>query len=235
MITNSFYQPQKYYALLTSLPDLVLPLPVYKSVPLTDDELENRLKMLSEEDNAEVVKTVNFLTRQTLDGDDNIIKRDFDTLLTEITHTGLQKLLKDNMRMRTVIAALLRSCSDEKLPTLKSDEEDDWGYDAELMNYIRENWSHPNFELTDAYPNIIPLRRLTNKGEVAKMNDWVEEVTWNYYIDRAEEFEFSVENVVLFLVQRQMIKNKLERNADKTTEIMKETVNNMIDKMELNL
>ena len=229
---NLYHQP--YYELVSSLPDLVLPLPVYKNIPLTDEELNSRLTMLEEKDKNEVIKAANFIIKSELNEDDAPIMEEFQMVLNEITHSGVKELLKGNMRLKTIKKALILSCEGKKLPPLE-DGVDNWGYDAELMAHIRTNWNSPYFSLTLDYPDIIHIKKMMLENKVGKFIDWMDHALWSHYIDLNDNYEFSLENVAIFMVQRAMVKNKLTRNTNKTIEIIKDAVTNMIDKMELNL
>ncbi len=227
--------PQRYYALVASLPDLVFPLSAYKAVPLSDAELQSRLSMLDEMDYADVTRVADFLSYQVLESDDNALWTMFDEVMKTVSHEGLKELVRQNMRWRTVQAAVLLSCAGETLPPLKEGEPERWGYDADLMSHIRANWTHPNFSLALSYPNIIPMRRMITDGRFASVSEWNEHTLWSHYVTMDERYEFTVENVALFVVRRRMIQNRLERSTQKAVQMIEQAVTTMIDKTELAL
>lgn len=226
---------RRYYALVASLPDLVFPLSAYKSVPLNDEELQSRLSMLDEKDYEDVVCVAELLCYQALEKDDSAVRQRFDAVIETVSHEGLKELARQNMRWRTVQAAVLLSCAGSTLPPLKEDETDNWGYDADLMEHIRANWSHPNFSLALSYPTIVPMRRMITDGRFASVSEWNEHTLWSHYVAMDEHYEFTVENVVLFVVRRKMVQNRLERDTQKAVSMIEQAVTTMIDKTELAL
>jgi len=232
---SKFYN-HRYYEIVTSLPELVLPLPAYKVAPLSDYEMQTRVTMISDEDRDEVLKTVDLLCRDSLDSDNKAMLKEVEEALETFKNEGLKELIIDNMRMRTVESALLLSVAGDKLPDKKTGEDENWGYDEDLMGFIRANWGNsPYFSLLDEFPTLRELRKLMLDDQPLKMYDWIQNHRWSHYIDIEDGYEFSIENVALFMVRRKMLKDRLERSAEKTTEIIQNAVTAMIDKVELNL
>jgi len=235
-MSSSLYTREKYYTLVASLPNLAGAISAYKNIPLDDNELQNRLTMLSDEDRNEVLSISDFLTLSSLEKDDIALKQKFEEIINKTSNKNFKNLIEDNMRLRSVFSAILLSCNGGTLPHLKGEEEDSWGYDKDLMKEIRINWTRSNFSLDeDKYPNIIHLRKSINENDPTQSANIIENIWWDYYTEQESTFEFAIENFVLFIAKRQMIKNRLEQESDKTLKIIKDAVTNMIDKMELNL
>jgi hypothetical protein len=193
-----------YYFLVASLPPMPRHFEVDR-VPITRPRLEKRLELLNPRD-AEVVEQLReFLLwdRQPWDRTDEEVVAHFHELMSTTANRLARHILAYQMDVRVILSGLRRRRRGLPPPP----EVGTWG------GLIRDNWEHPEFKLHWEHPwiaEVAPWLDTTNSLQVERIKL---RVVWDHWAKLAEQYFFSFEAVLLYLVRWEIIKRWTSRDA----------------------
>ncbi|WP_166823042.1 DUF2764 family protein [Thalassoroseus pseudoceratinae] len=194
-----------YFTLIASLP----PLPPHFDVtrpPITRLQLDERLKMLTEEDTETIAQLNEFLAwdHQPLEQSDTEVINRFHKLKHEVHHPIIWRIVENRLNMRTIISALRRRRAGDGPPQ---------GV-GELVDPIRRNFKEPYFRLENRFPWIETFARHWEAGEALEAERILFEVMWKLRHHMATRFTFSFEAVLLYLARWTIVDRWTSRDAE---------------------
>ncbi len=195
----------RYITLISSLPHMPPHFDVER-LPITWPRLQERLKLLTEEDARVLDRLANFLTWdcQPLDRTDDEVIAEYDRLMGILQNPLVVKLVNQRMNVRTIVSAIRRRRDGAGPPPGVGD----------LVEPIRRNWQQPSFQLQLRYPWIEEFTTLMLAGEAVQAERLLFEITWKTWCQMAaEEFSFSFESVLLYVARWSIIDRWTSRDA----------------------
>ncbi|MGF1581804.1 MAG: DUF2764 family protein [Gemmataceae bacterium] len=196
-----------YYMLIASLPHLPPHFDVERP-PITWPRLEQRLKLLREQDLVVFERLANFLAwdRQPLDRTDEEVVAEYDKLMSVLRNRLVIDIVNHRMDVRTIVSALRRR-RDGKEPPIGV---------GRLVEPIRRNWQDPFFQLQRRHLWIEEFATRMLAGEAAEAERLLFEVTWKTWSRMAaEEFTFSFEAVLLYIARWAIVDRWTSRDVEK--------------------
>ncbi len=194
-----------YFTLIASLP----PLPPHFDVtrpPITRLQLDERLKMLTEEDAQTVAQLNDFLAwdHQPLEQSDTEVIDRFHRLKREVHHPVIWRIVENRLNMRTIISALRRRRAGEDPPRGVGD----------MVDPIRRHWRDPYFRLENRFAWIEPFAEHWQAGKALEAERVLFEFMWELRYRMAAQFTFSFEAVLLYLARWTIIDRWTSRDAE---------------------
>ena len=201
-----------YYTLLTSLPHL----PRFDQVdrlPITQERLMERLKMLTPEDYQLVEIVADFIAwrRQPVGRSNAEILSIYNQGAEKIFESPLLKpLFELPINQKTIITALRRR--EKGLPPPQAKEE--WGV-GPLAAHIAHNWDKPFFKLQAAYPWIVQAQTYLRQRELLKLEYMLANHIWNKLEYLLYKNHFGFEVVVAYLLKWDILRQWVSYNKEK--------------------
>lgn len=194
-----------YYTLIGSLPVLPPHFELAERVPISRLGLTERLKMLHIDDAQVIEEMADFLAweRQPLERSDADVVRRFNQFVAIVDNLFAQELIRHYVSIRAIIAAL--RCRRMKLDPPIGIEP--------LASQIVRNFNHPDFQLGNKYPWIGEVDALLNSEAPLDLERTTLNIGWRYSKQLADQFQFSFEAVVLYLVRWEIVYRWTQRNA----------------------
>jgi len=193
-----------YYMLVASLPAMPRHFAVER-VPITRARLEKRLQMLEPKD-AEVVEQLQaFLLwdRQPWNRTDEEVILHYDKLMSTTRNRMARQIVTFQMDIRTIISGLRR----RRLGLSHPPGVGQW------VDHIRRNWEHPQFKLRWQHPWIAEMEPLLGTTDCLRVQRIQLGVAWDHWTKLAEQYFFSFEAVLLYLVRWAIINRWTTRDA----------------------
>ncbi|HUT91194.1 MAG TPA: DUF2764 family protein [Thermoguttaceae bacterium] len=209
-----------YHFLLGSLPAMPRHFDVDR-VPITQPRLKKRLELLRPED-AEVLERLKaFLIwdRQPWDRTDEEVISHYDQLMSSMRNRLGRHIVAFQMDIRTIMSGLRRRRRGLPPPP---------GV-GQWVDHIRKNWEHPEFRLQWEHPWIAPMSRLLDTTDCLEAQRIKLSVTWNHWTKLAEQYFFSFEAVLLYLVRWEIINRWTSRDAALGRERFEQLVTESLD------
>ena len=194
-----------YYMLVASLPAMPRHFDVER-VPIAQSRLEKRLEMLKPED-AEVVERLReFLLwdRQPWDRTDEEVAAHYDELTSTTRNRLARHIVTFQMDVRTIFSGLRRQRRGLPPPPGVS----------QWADHIRKNWDDPQFGLRWQHPWIAEVDQLLNTTDCLRVERITLGVAWNRWVKLAEQYYFSFEAVLLYLVRWEIIHRWTSHDAE---------------------
>ena len=194
-----------YYTLIAALPHLPVHFDAERS-PITLPRLEQRLTLLHEKDAHMLGQLWDFLAwdRQPRKRTDEEVVREYDRLHRTISNPVILTLVDHRLNLRTIVSALRRRRRGQSPPI---------GV-GPLVEPIRVNWQHPQFNLQRRFPWIEEFAERMEQGEAVAAERVLYEATWQTWCRLASEFTFSVEAIFLYLARWSIIDRWMTRSAE---------------------
>jgi hypothetical protein len=173
-------------------------------LPISGPRLEQRLRMLEEEDLASVerLRSHLFWERLKLDLDEKELVRRHEEFLATESNAIVREVAQSRMNTRTIVSAIRR----KRLGLGPPEAAGEW------VGHIRRNWSEPHFQLLARHPWIAPLERAMAAGDVAEADRIIISVPWTHFSRLAERYTFSFEAVVLYVARWDVLNRWTSRN-----------------------
>ncbi len=195
----------KYYTLVGSLPALPLHFEDAERLPISQLQLDERLKMLEPHD-AEVIEEISeFLVweRQPLERTDEEVLRRYDQFMETVDNRFAQELIRQAMIIRTVIAGL--RCRRLGLEPPRGI--------APVAAQIARQWNHPDFRLGTRLPWIGEVDAQLNSDSPFDVERQKLDIVWRQAKQMADQYHFTFEAVVLYLIRWETLYRWLHRDA----------------------
>ncbi len=195
-----------YYTLIGSLPALPRHFEKAERLPISDLRLQERLKMLEPED-ADVVERIrDFLIweRQPLEQTDENVIRHADQLIRTVQNQFARELIHRVITVRSIIAALrCRRLGLDPPPAI-----------AARVAPITRHWTHPDFRLGHQFPWIREFDERLTGGTAVDVEHWQLQISWERATRLADQYHFTLEAVVLYLIRREIIGRWIRHDAE---------------------
>jgi len=198
---------RKYFTLIASLPAL----PHFASAerpPINRERLDQRLKMLEEDDRKVVDQAEGFIAwqRQPATRTDAEVVEYFARLESLNLPGSLRRTMRFRMDMRTIFAAMRRRARGNGRPPQP------WGAGA-WVRTIERHWDHPDFQLQAVYPWLPEARQLLESGQSLQLEKMLMEEVWKQLNEISETHAFGLEEILAYLfkwdiVQRWTLNNE---------------------------
>ena len=210
-----------YYMLISSLP----PLPVRFEVPrlpITLERLQGRLRMLEPEDAEEIERVMKFLewSPQSPATADAAIVHRFDELLHTLRSPLSRTVLKANMNVRMVMAALRRRRHGLGPPPVGI---------GQWFSHIRLHFQKPDFLLGHVLPWLVPFDQLLEHDDVLTLYQRILGETWAFLRRLEQDYDmFSFEAVVLYIARWDTMRRWQELEPERGRKIFEALVTEAI-------
>ena len=202
--------PDAYVALIASLPSRET-LFVAKQAPLSRLKLNQRLRVLSDEDSATLKMIEDALDWRSLPmkvTERDVINRS-RRILQHVDNETLQQIVRDRLEIRTCIAALRRRALGEGPPS----KDTPWGI-GRWVDHIARNWTEPTFRLDGVFPWLREANRLMREGDTVALERLVLAEADKRLRRLAGEHLFDFEAVVIYVLQWSMVDRWSRYNAE---------------------
>ena len=185
-----------YYWLISSLPHMPRSFEVER-VPISRIRLQQRLKMLDDNDKTLVEQVQRFLTwdRQKPEGTDDEVQHEYERLMKSITNPLVRDIIDHRMDVRTITAALRRRRLELDPPTAA----------GHCVEQIRKYWQHPDFRLLREHPWIPRVRDALEARKPLQVERQLLRATWDRWVNLADQFYFSFEAILLYLARWEIV------------------------------
>ena len=195
---------RSYHTLIASLPPLPPRFDVERD-PISRPRLEQRLRMLEEEDAAVIEQWTGFLVwdRQPLDRTDEEFIAMHDGLMNEISNPTLREMIQIRIDTRTIISAVRRRRAGLPPPI---------GV-GQWVEHIKRNYNEPEFNLSGRYSWIGELDRLLAAGNAMEAQRLLFGTNYTQWSRMAEHHTFSFETILLYLARWEIIDRWTSRDA----------------------
>ena len=194
-----------YYTLIGSLPALPRHFEEAERVPISLLSLKERLKMLQPHDAEVVEEMTDFLAweRQPLERTDEDMVSRFNQFMATVDNRFAQQLIRRAVNVRSLVAAL--RCRRLNL--------DPPGGVDPIARRIAQGWSHPDFRLGYEYPWIAAVDAQLKSGEPHDLERTILDIAWKYTKQLADQFHFTFEAVVLYLIRWEVVYRWTKRSS----------------------
>lgn len=202
--------PDAYVTLIASLPSRET-LFVAKQAPLSRLKLNQRLRVLSDEDRASLKMIEDALDWRSLPmkvTEQDVINRS-RRVLQHVENETLQQIVRDRLEIRTCIAALRRRALGEGPPS----KETPWGF-GRWVDHIARNWTEPTFRLDGVFPWLREANRLMREGDTIALERLVLAEADKRLRRLAGEHLFDFEAVVIYVLQWSIVDRWSRYNAE---------------------
>ena len=195
-----------YYTLIGSLPALPQSFEQVDRVPISPLKLDERLKMLEPRDARVIEELSDFLVweRQPLERTDEEIIQHYEKFMQEVDDRFARELIRDTMAARTVLAGL-------RCRRLQLDPPHGV---APLAAQIARNWNQPDFRLGAQFPWILEVDRQLNGDAPFSLEHTRVEISWRQIKRLADQYFFTFEAIVLYLMRWELVYRWTRRNAE---------------------
>ena len=195
-----------YYTLIGSLPALPRHFEEADRVPISELRLKERLHMLEPRDAEVVEEMTEFLAweRQPLElTDENVLQR-YNRFMDKIHDQFAQELIERAMTIRTIIAGLrCRRLQLDPPPGV-----------TPIAGHIARNWNHLDFRLGGRFPWINEVDALLNSDSPFDLERKNLDIAWQHVCRLAEQYHFTFEAVVLYLIRWEVVYRWTQRDAE---------------------
>jgi uncharacterized protein DUF2764 len=196
-----------YHMLVCSLPPLPVRLETAR-LPISLERLRDRLRMLEAEDAREIEQMFEVLrwSRQFEEAEDAAVVARFAELMRDIRNALIREVLMVLMDIRMITTALRRRRRGLGPPPC--------GF-GHWFEHIRRHFTEPDFGLGHVYPQLAQLAPLLDQGDVLQLNRKLAEATWAYFRQRADDYTFSFEAVVLYVARWSLLAQWQQLQAER--------------------
>lgn len=191
----------KYVTLMSSLPPIGQ-LFASKQTPISRLQLEERLKLLDEEDTTRLKRIVNLIawSHQPLERTDSQFVAEANLFLAEVRNPTLQEIITYRLNIRTILAALRRRYRGESEPP----DDQAWGVGS-WVKYIERHWHEPGFRLEVMFPWVTQANQLLNSNDSIGLERLQFELNWKMLDRLGAQHYFDFEAVVIYLMRWSLV------------------------------
>jgi hypothetical protein len=193
--------------LISSLPALPTRFEVDR-LPITLERLQNRLRMLEPLDADEIDRMLQVLrwSRQFEEANDAAVVKRYAALMQTITNPCVRELLTIGADVRMITVALRSRHRGLGPPEIGI---------GRWVQHIRRHINQPDFGLGHLFPRIEEYGRLIEQGDMLNLNRLLLDSTWTYFSRCANDYHFSFEAVVLYVLRWNIIRQWQELNVER--------------------
>jgi hypothetical protein len=193
-----------------------------QQTPLTEIQLQHRLRFLKEQDNKTLARIEQLVRRskQPADWTDAQIVLSTRDLLAHLRSRTLKQAVEFVINLRTIVAALRRRRLGENAPPKQSD----WGY-SPWIRRIERHWTEPDFGLGSVVPWVPEARRLWDDDDSVELERLILVQSWKQFSRLSNGHYFDFPAVVLYVLRWSLINRRV--NYDR--ELAHKRFNSLID------
>jgi hypothetical protein len=182
-----------YHMLVSSLPALPPRLGAAR-LPISLERLQDRLRMLEPDDAQEMERMIEIIrwSQQFEEASDAAVVKRYGALMDAVTNRLVRQVLGRLMDVRMITTALRRRRRGLGPPPFGI---------GERFEQIRRHFARPDFGLSSAYPRLAQLAPLLEHGDVLNLHRQLMEATWVYFKKLSDDYYFTFEAVVLYVVR----------------------------------
>jgi hypothetical protein len=196
---------RSYHTLIASLPPLPARFDIGRN-PISAPRLEQRLRMLQDDDAAVIDQWRQFLQwdRQPLDRSDEEFIANHEELMGRISNATLREMIRVRVDIRTLVSALRRRRAGLPAPP---------GV-GQWVEHIRRNYTEPEFNLGGRYPWIGQFDEFLANGDALSAQRLLFGLSYTRWCRMAERHTFSFETILLYLARWEVIDRWTSRDFD---------------------
>jgi hypothetical protein len=198
-----------YVMLISSLPSSEALFRV-KQPPLSKIRLDQRLKMLSDED-LQLLK----LVESTLKWDELSITTSEQEIIeygrktiNQINNESLISLIEERLELRTIVAALRLKHRKVSPPSPR-----EWGI-SRWTKHIIQNWAEPDFRLSGAYPWISEAKKFIDDEDPLGFERFILIQAYRSLRRHGQRHTFNLEAVVIYVLKWDVFDRWARNNAE---------------------
>lgn len=194
-----------YYTLISSLPHLPAHFDDASRPPISRDRLNERLKLLRDDDLKVLRQLVDFIAwdRQVTDRPESEIVDHYKRLTHEIKHPLVLEVIEHRMNARTIVSALRRRRDGLDPPTGVGN----------LVGPITRRWGEPQFGLQSGFPWIEDFNQKMLAGRAVAAERVLFEWSWQACLRLASQFTFSFDAVLMYLARWSIVDRWTSRSG----------------------
>jgi hypothetical protein len=198
-----------YIMLMASLPPLG-DLFGQQQTPLTEVQLQHRLKFLTDQDSKTLSKIEQLVRRskQPAEWTDAQIVRSTKALLDHLRSNTLKQAVEFVVNLRTIVAALRRRKLGENSPPKRSD----WGYSPWIQRI--ERGTEPDFGLGLTVHWLPEARRLWDNDDSVELERLILVESWKQFSRLSNGHYFDFPAVVLYVLRWSLINRRVNYDRE---------------------
>lgn len=212
--------PTKYTTLMASLPYLG-ELFQAQQTPLSRLKLEERLKLLTEEDDARLRQILDLIHWHSLPltRTDAEIVAAAERFFQQVKNPLLREVVEFRLELHTVVAALRRRHRGESSPPVSTT----WGY-GRWVKHIERHWAEPAFRLQGVFPWVLEANQLLLNDESVALQRLLFGYVWHRLSLLGTGHYFDFEAVVLYVLRWDLIDRWVRYDGEAAVERFKRLV-----------
>lgn len=185
-----------YHWFISSLPHMPRSFDV-EHVPISGIRLQERLRMLGDDDKNTVEQVQRFLLwdRQQPERTDEDVQMEYDRLMSSVSNPLVRDIITYRMDVRTITSALRRRRLGFGPPTAV----------GQYVDHIRKHWNHSDFRLQREHPWISGVREALNASKPLSVERQLLNATWDRWVKLSDGFYFSFETILLYLARWEIV------------------------------
>lgn len=212
--------PTKYTTLMASLPYLG-ELFQAQQTPLSRLKLEERLKLLTEEDDALLQQILDLIHWHYLPlaRTDAEIVAAAERFFQQVKNPLLREVVEFRLELHTIVAALRRRHRGESSPPVGTT----WGY-GRWVKHIERHWAEPAFRLQGVFPWVLEANQLLLSDESVALQRLLFGYVWHRLSLLGTGHYFDFEAVVLYVLRWDLIDRWVRYDGEAAVERFKHLV-----------
>jgi hypothetical protein len=196
-----------------------------QQTPLSELKLQQRLKLLTEQDRTTLARIEQLLRRskQPKEWTDAQIVKSAKVLVNDLKSPALKEAVEFVMNVRTIGVAFRRRRLGQNAPP----PERNWGY-SRWIKRIENHWTEADFGLATLIPWIPQAVRLWDTGDPIELERFVLVEAWKQFSRLSQGHYFDFPAVVLYVLRWSLINRRVNYNRDIALKRFKELINDGI-------
>lgn len=181
-----------------------------QQTPLTEVQLQHRLKFLTDQDSKTLSQIEQLVRRskQPQGSSDADIVKSTKALLAQLKSGTLKQAVEFVISMRTIVAALRRRKLGENSPP-----KGDWGYSLWIKR-IERHWTEPDFGLGSAVHWLPEARRLWDEDDSVELERLILVESWKRFSRLSNGHHFDFPAVVLYVLRWSLINRRVNYDRE---------------------
>lgn len=216
-----------YYTLVPALPALPPSLSQLRELPISVLQLEQRLSMLSDDDQAVLARALRLFQRER-SGDEGFSDRDevrhWEQELAAIPDKPLRRVLEENLEWRSLIAAQRYRLAGQVDGTGFE------GYGPRTW-IIRRDWQQPDFGLGRRYPWLVESLAQLKQGQCLVLEQQILERLWRKLRLLEQSHPFTLMAVAAYRLRWSLAEYRLRWQGDAAQEHFSQLVDRALDRL----
>ena len=181
-----------------------------QQTPLTEVQLQHRLKFLTDQDSKTLSQIEQLVRRskQPAEWTDAQIVRSTKALLDHLRSNTLKQAVEFVVNLRTIVAALRRRKLGENSPP-----KSDWGF-SPWIKRIERHWTEPDFGLGSTVHWLPEARRLWDDDDSVELERLILVESWKQFSRLSNGHYFDFPAVVLYVFRWSLINRRVNYDRE---------------------